>query len=65
MWICRKCLIERPFSELELEIDDDGFFFSCPTCWHRNALVDVGEEPNRFDLVQPDLDWPSGKPWRK
>ena len=69
MWTCRNCNKERPHAWWTPEIDDIGVHFICPDCGHRNILVamreDDEDEGSSTLLMQPDLDWPSGKPWRK
>jgi len=68
MWICRKCNAEWEFSQVNPSIDKVGCYFRCPTCNHRNTLVAMQDGPDERTsstlLMQPDLDWPDGKPWR-
>ena len=65
MWTCRNCGIERDFSDFTPEVDADGRYFICPACSYRNILISVDGEDDSITLIQPDIEWPSGKPSKK
>lgn len=41
MWKCRSCGLLVLFRAVEPEVDEDGCFFLCPGCGHRNKLVNM------------------------
>lgn len=55
MWTCRSCGLAIMFRAAEPEIDEEGCYFLCPGCQHRNALVNVGwgAEDDPITLAQP------------
>jgi hypothetical protein len=58
MWECRKCRMSWPVDAVEPAIDNDGVFFSCTVCGHRNALMNVGTDGDII-LAQPQFDPPA------
>jgi DNA-directed RNA polymerase subunit RPC12/RpoP len=64
MWICRDCAAELESDDVLPEADDIGCFFICPDCDYRNLLVVIRSEDGVLTVIQPDLDWPDGAPWR-
>lgn len=42
------------FSAATPEVDNDGCYFICLGCGHRNALVNVSKSPDETALAQPD-----------
>ncbi len=57
MWQCRKCGMRWPLDAAEPAIDNDGAFFSCSVCSHRNTLMNVGTG-EEIILAQPQFDPP-------
>lgn len=53
MWKCRGCNLGVMFTAVEPEVDEDGCFFLCPGCGHRNALVNFGKGDD-VALGQPE-----------
>jgi hypothetical protein len=64
MWICRNCNLQRPPIAFTPELDESGWFFLCPGCWHRNALIGIREEDGPLEMIQPRLARSSVKPWK-
>lgn len=54
MWKCRNCGLDIMFSAAPPEIDQDGIFFLCVSCRHRNVLINVGGEDDTIALAQPE-----------
>lgn len=62
MWKCRNCKSRWLFAQVAPEVDADGIYFICPACEHRNVLLNVAEDDSTA-LMQPDIEWPSCKPY--
>lgn len=54
MWKCKACGLLMLFRAVEPEIDEDGCYFLCIGCGHRNPLVNVAGEKGEIALAQPD-----------
>ncbi|MBB5190091.1 DNA-directed RNA polymerase subunit RPC12/RpoP [Silvimonas terrae] len=48
MWTCKECLEELTEIQAPPAIDEDGIYFVCPFCNHRNILQ-VVKYPNDPD----------------
>jgi DNA-directed RNA polymerase subunit RPC12/RpoP len=64
MWICRDCAAELDSDGAPPESDDIGCYFICPSCDYRNLLLVIRNADGSLTVLQPDLDWPDGTPWR-
>lgn len=53
MWKCTRCGLELMFRAVTPEIDQDGCYFLCVGCGHRNPLVNIGGPDDNIALVQP------------
>jgi len=44
------------FSAAQPEVDEEGCYFLCPSCGHRNALINAGGggSDDTLELAQPD-----------
>lgn len=62
MWKCRKCKSRWLFAQVTPKVDANGLYFLCPECGHRNILVNVAAR-GPASLMQPDIEWPSCKPY--
>ena len=52
MWKCVSCGLLVMFRAADPEIDENGFYFLCIGCGHRNKLINMGE--GEFtELAQP------------
>lgn len=54
MVTCKKCRTDFEFRQTQPEIDEDGFYFLCPLCRHRNVLTNVAEPGEPLLLTQLD-----------
>lgn len=52
MVTCKQCMTNFEFPDVLPEIDDDGLHFCCPTCGHRNVLVNVAKPGDPLLLTQ-------------
>lgn len=51
---CKQCQTEFEFEQTKPEVDEDGFYFPCPLCQHRNVLVNIGRPGEQLLLTQLD-----------
>jgi|GEM_PF-5423252 len=56
---CEQCKVEFAFLQVQPECDQDGIYFICRICSHRNPLLSLGEHDGQIILVQPETDWKS------
>lgn len=54
MWTCKQCKTDFHFNQVDPAIDNDGIYFSCPECEHRNVLVNVAKPGDTMVLTQMD-----------
>lgn len=51
---CKQCEADFEFDKTEPEVDEDGFYFLCPLCKHRNVLINIAEPGEPLMLTQLD-----------
>lgn len=54
MVTCKRCFTKFEFKYVQLQVDNDGCYFLCPVCWHRNKLMNVGDKNGPLEFVQLD-----------
>lgn len=47
---CKQCQDAIEIEEAEPDIDEEGFFFVCPACQHRNVLMTL-EIPGQMPII--------------
>lgn len=55
MWKCKACGLLVMFSAVDPEVDENGIYFLCPGCGHRNKLTNQARSgDDALVLGQPD-----------
>ncbi len=56
MWICKQCGETLDADTAPPNVDEQGFFFICPSCGKRNVLKNVGGKGEDDGIVLAQLD---------
>lgn len=54
MWTCRACGLSVMFRAVVPEVDEEGIFFLCMGCGHRNTLERDLRDAEGLTLFQPN-----------